>query len=126
MDRVDIRVDLPALPPSILTSTVEQGESSAVVAERVLLARKRAAHRWRDTPWRCAAEVPGSVVRRAWTPDDGQAELLDRAVRTGRLTGRGYDRVLRLSLTVADLAGRDRPCIADVASALALRCAEAL
>ena len=126
MDRVDIRVDLPALPPSILTSTVQQGESSAVVAERVLLARKRAAHRWRDTPWRCAAEVPGSVVRRAWTPDDGQAELLDRAVRTGRLTGRGYDRVLRLSLTVADLAGRDRPCIADVASALALRCAEAL
>jgi magnesium chelatase family protein len=41
------------------------------------------------------------------------------------LTGRGYDRVLRLSLTVADLAGRDVPTVADVASALALRCAEA-
>jgi magnesium chelatase family protein len=125
MDRVDIRIDLPALPPSILTSAVGQGESSAVVAQRVLAARERAAFRWRDTPWRCTAQVPGPVVRRTWAPSEGQAELLDRAVRTGRLTGRGYDRVLRLSLTVADLAGRDRPSTADVASALALRCAEA-
>jgi len=125
MDRVDIRIDLPPLPPSILTSAVGQGESSAVVAERVRLARARAAFRWRDTPWRCTAQVPGAVVRRMWTPEDGQAALLDRAVRSGRLTGRGYDRVLRLSLTVADLGGRDVPSVADVASALALRCAEA-
>ncbi|HEY5880835.1 MAG TPA: YifB family Mg chelatase-like AAA ATPase [Nakamurella sp.] len=125
MDRVDIRIDLPPLPPSILTSTVGQGESSAVVAERVRSARARAAYRWRDTPWRCTAQVPGAVVRRMWTPQEGQAELLDRAVRAGRLTGRGYDRVLRLSLTVADVAGRDLPSVADVASALALRCAEA-
>ena len=51
---------------------------------------------------------------------------MDRAVRTGRLTGRGYDRVLRLALTAADLAGRDRPSAADVATALALRCGESL
>lgn len=126
MDRIDIRIDLPALPPSILTSAVGQGESSAVVAQRVGLARKRAAHRWRDTPWRCTAAVPGAVVRRMWSPGDTEAQLLDRAVRSGRLTGRGYDRVLRLSLTVADLAGRDVPSAADVAAALALRCGEAL
>lgn len=126
MDRIDIRIDLPALPPSILTSAVGQGESSAVVAQRVGLARKRAAHRWRDTPWRCTAAVPGAVVRRMWSPGDTEAQLLNRAVRSGRLTGRGYDRVLRLSLTVADLAGRDVPSAADVAAALALRCGEAL
>ncbi|MFN8199263.1 MAG: YifB family Mg chelatase-like AAA ATPase [Nakamurella multipartita] len=125
MDRVDIRIDLPALPPSILTAAGGQGESSAVVAQRVRAARDRASFRWRETPWRCTAQVPGAVVRRMWSPDDGSAHLLDRAVRTGRLTGRGYDRVLRLSLTVADLAGRDVPTVADVASALALRCAEA-
>ncbi len=126
MDRVDIRIELPALPPSVLTSSVEQGEPSAVVAQRVLAARDRATRRWRGTPWRCNAQVPGAVVRRLWTPGTAEADLLDRAVRTGRLTGRGYDRVLRLSLTAADLAGRDRPSVADVASALALRCGEAL
>ena len=126
MDRVDIRIDLPALPPSVLTSAVGQGESSAVVAERVVLARKRAAHRWRDTPWRCTAAVPGAVVRRMWSPGDAEAQLLERAVRSGRLTGRGFDRVLRLSLTVADLAGRDVPSAVDVAAALALRCGESL
>ena len=54
------------------------------------------------------------------------AELLDRAVRTGRLTGRGFDRVLRLALTTADLAGRDRPSAGDLATALALRCGESM
>ena len=96
------------------------------VAERVLLARERSARRWRGTPWRCAAEVPGATVRRSWRPERREAELLDRAVRTGRLTGRGYDRVLRLALTAADwVAGIGRRA-ADLATALALRCGEAL
>ena len=59
MDRVDIRVDLAALHPSTLTSAVGQGESSAVVGERVVSARERAAFRWRGTPWRCAARGAG-------------------------------------------------------------------
>ena len=126
MDRVDIRVDLAALDPAALTDPNGAGESSAVVAERVLLARERSARRWRGTQWRCAAEVPGATVRRSWRPERREAELLDRAVRSGRLTGRGYDRVLRLALTAADLGGRDRPSAADLAMALALRCGESL
>lgn len=124
LDRVDIRVDLPSLDPSTLTSSGEQGESSSAVGERVLLARQRAGRRWRGTPWRCSAEVPGATVRRTWRPDRREADLLDHAVRTGRLTGRGYDRVLRLALTAADLGGRDRPSTGDLATALALRCGE--
>ena len=48
-------------------------------------------------------------MRRSWRPDRPEAELLDRAVRTGRLTGRGYDRVLRLALTAADLTVQSVP-----------------
>jgi magnesium chelatase family protein len=124
LDRVDIRVDVAALDPSMLTSTAPPGESSAEVRNRVMLARDRSARRWRGTPWRCSSQVPGSVVRRSWRPGREEAELLDRAVRSGRLTGRGYDRVLRLALTGADLAGRRHPSAADVATALALRCGE--
>jgi magnesium chelatase family protein len=124
MDRVDIRVDLAALDPRSLVSEVADQESSAVIAERVAGARARAAHRWGGTAYSVNAEVPGPVVRRWWRPGRSEAQLLDRAVRVGRLTGRGYDRVLRLALTSADLGGREVPSSQDVAVALSLRCGE--
>ncbi len=124
MDRVDIRVDLAALDPRSLVSGESDQEGSEVIAGRVALARDRAGSRWRGTSYGTNAEVPGPVVRKFWRPGRGEAQLLDRAVRVGRLTGRGYDRVLRLALTSADLGGRDVPSSADVATALALRCGE--
>ena len=107
-----------------LVSGVADEEGSAVIAGRVVEARERAARRWVGTSYRTNADVPGPVVRRAWRPGRKEAALLDRAVRVGRLTGRGYDRVLRLALTSADLGGRDVPVPGDVASALSLRCGE--
>lgn len=124
MDRIDIRVDLAALDPRALASGEPDQESSVVVGERVHAARSRALHRWRGSRYSTNSEVPGPVVRRLWRPGRAEAQLLDRAVRTGRLTGRGYDRVLRLALTSADLGGRELPSSSDVASALALRCGE--
>lgn len=126
LDRVDIRVELPPLDPAALTRSAERPEPSAPIAERVLEARHRAAHRWKSTPWRSNAEVPGPVVRRQWRAGPHETELVERAVMAGRLTGRGYDRVLRLALTSADLAGRDVPSRLDVGRALALRCGEDL
>ncbi|MET3805073.1 magnesium chelatase family protein [Nakamurella sp. UYEF19] len=124
MDRVDIRVDLAALDLRALVSDEADQECSAVIAVRVLAARERAQHRWAGTDFTTNAEVPGPVVRRLWRPGRREAALLDRAVRVGRLTGRGYDRVLRLALTSADLGGRELPSETDVATALALRCGE--
>lgn len=125
MDRVDIRVDLPPLNAAAFAAgPASAEESSQVVADRVVAARERSAHRWRGTPWRCSADVPGPAIRAAFRPDLHASALLDRAVRTGRLTGRGYDRVLRLAATAADLADRDIPTTADLATALALRCGE--
>ena len=125
MDRVDIRLDLPPLDPVTLAATDADGESSAAVAERVRLARERSAHRWRGTPWRCSSEVPGSTVRRAWRPDRGEADLLDRAVRSGRLTGRGVRPGAAAGVDGVG-SGRSGPAgqRRDVATALALRCGE--
>ncbi len=124
MDRVDIRISLPALDPAAMSGG-EPGECSELIAARVLAARERARQRWAGTPWRCNGEVPGPVLRRRWRPAGESSRLLDRAVRAGLLTGRGYDRVLRLALTAADLADRGAPEIADVAMALSLRSGEA-
>jgi magnesium chelatase family protein len=125
MDRVDIRVDLPPVDLIALSAGAGPAEPSAAIAERVRAARDRAAFRWRERGWATNAEATGTEIRRQWRFGRTETALLDRAARLGRLTGRGYDRVLRLALTSADLAARARPSDDDVAAALALRCGEA-
>jgi magnesium chelatase family protein len=132
LDRIDIRVPVAPLSVQALVSG-ERGECSAAVAERVAVARERAAVRWRSFGWAGAgagrwvnARVPGPVVRRFWDGLGVDRSGVDEAVRVGRLTGRGYDRVLRLALTAADVAGREVPSRGDVFRALALRCGEEL
>ncbi|WP_353647751.1 YifB family Mg chelatase-like AAA ATPase [Nakamurella sp. A5-74] len=126
LDRVDIRVDLPPVDPSSFGAGGEVVEGSAAIGARVQKARLRSEQRWRSTHWRTNAEVPGPTVRRWFRAHACDTEIAERAVRVGRLTGRGFDRVLRLALTAADLAERDRPIRADLALALALRCGEEL
>lgn len=119
MDRIDVR--LPLLRPSDgELARTQPGESTAVVAERVRLARIRTESRLAATPWRTNAEVPSGALRRDFPPDAAGAALLhDAERRAGNL--RGPDRVLRMAWTLADLAGRDRPGADDIAVALTLR-----
>lgn len=125
LDRIDIRLDLPALTPGALSAQTATAERSGPVRQRVTAARDRAATRWQAHGWSCNGQVPGPVIRRELRLSTESTRALEDATRQGRLTARGYDRVLRLALTCADLAGRDRPVADDVALALALRCGEA-
>ena len=95
-------------------------EPSAVVAERVRRARERAAARLSGTPWRLNAQVPGSELRRGFAPAPTALAPLERAMDLGRISARGADRVIRLSWTLADLAGIDRPGLAEIGYALGL------
>ena len=68
------------------------------------------------------AEVPGPVLRqRPWRPPRTATWPLQRALDTGLLSARGYDRVLRVAWTIADLDGRDSPDAGDIGEALSLR-----
>ena len=116
LDRVDLRI--PMAKPSRGELRAGAGESSAVVAERVLAARERSAARLAGTPWRVNAEVPAPALR-SGLPHDATALLEQIAEREPGL--RGIDRVLRVSWTLADLAGLDRPGADEVAMAAALR-----
>jgi magnesium chelatase family protein len=118
LDRVELR--LTVHPPTRADLALE-GETSAVVAARVRQARDRAAERLRGTAWRTNAEVPGRELRRGQALPAAAAALVEREVSVGRLTLRGADRVLRISWTLADLAGRDRPGVDEVHGALGLR-----
>lgn len=125
LDRIDIQVRLDRVSPAELRMADEvRGESTASARARVVDARERAARRLAGTPWRINAEVPGPRLR---GPEQRLAPEvrapLDRALERGGLTMRGYDRVLRLAWTLADLHAIDRPGRAEVGAALALRSA---
>ncbi|SFD00949.1 YifB family Mg chelatase-like AAA ATPase [Streptomyces aidingensis] len=121
LDRIDLRVPVEPVGRAELLAAAARAESTAVVADRVLAARERAAARYAGTPWRVNAEVPGHELRTRWAPSPGALARAEQDMDRGLLSARGLDRVLRVAWTVADLAGHDRPGAADVDAALALR-----
>ncbi|TNY36072.1 YifB family Mg chelatase-like AAA ATPase [Thermomonospora catenispora] len=120
LDRIDVKLRLHPATRAELRYDLELAERSEVVAERVLAARERAAKRLAGTPWRTNAEIPGPQLRRLFPPPPEALASLDRPLRTGELSARGLDRVLRTAWTCADLAGRDVPSADDVHGAFAL------
>jgi magnesium chelatase family protein len=119
LDRVDLHQHILPQRQSLLRAVRAEERSEAVLA-RVLAARERQAARLRDTPWRTNAEVSGAYLR-AQLPAPEGAELVDRAVRVGRLSARGVDKVVKVAWTLADLAGAARPTADHLRLALALR-----
>ncbi len=120
LDRVDVKIELEPVGRKELLSDRTFAESSRTVATRVIQARDRAAHRLRGTPWRLNAEVPGSELRRTWSPAPGSLAVLERSLERGLITARGVVKVVRVAWTLADLAGRPQPTSDDCDAALGL------
>ena len=120
LDRVDIQLQVNKVQLAQLADSGPR-ESSRQVAARVQLARNIAGERLK--PWGLAhnADLSGRVLRGPLRLPGRETALLDKAMGTGVLSARGYDRVLRLAWTVADLQGREKPGSEDVGLALTLR-----
>lgn len=119
MDRIDMRVDVG--PVDLNRSGAEPAEPSAAIAARVDRARARQARRYEGRSWSTNAHLPGPLLRTEFAPDAADLALLRHSHSQGRLTLRGYDRVLRLAWTLADLDGADRPDALHIGEALTLR-----
>ena len=119
LDRVDLRVEMHAVKAGAFAP--QEGESTAVVRERVAAARTAAAERWKPHGIRTNAEVSGALLRRKFRLDARTMDPLRSALDRGQLSIRGLDRTLRVAWTLADLAGRSSPGLADVTTALSFR-----
>jgi magnesium chelatase family protein len=120
LDRVDAKIEFLPVRRAELLSDRAFTEPSAAVAERVRAARACAAARLAGTPWRLNAQIPGSELRRRFAPAAGALGPLERAMDLGTISARGADRVIRLSWTLADLAGLPKPGANEVGYALGL------
>jgi magnesium chelatase family protein len=122
LDRVDVRVHVDPVPHADLFADELGRETSRCVAERVARARAAASERWCDAPWRVNGGVPGPALRAApWALPHAVLRPAESYLQRGEISARGFDRVLRLAWTLADLAGRNRPDTGDVAEALYFR-----
>ncbi len=119
LDRIDMRIAVG--PVDVNRVDAVPSESSAQIAQRVRTARDRQRARYADHPFSINAQLPGSLLRTAFSPAPADQRLLDHALSQGRLTLRGHDRVLRLAWTLADLEGAERPTAEHIGTALTLR-----
>lgn len=103
LDRIDVRLRLPRLSESELLSR-ERGASSAIVAARVARARRVMLARQGVVN----AELRGTALQRHARPDGSTDRLLPDLVRSLRLSGRGFDRLLRVARSIADLQSAER------------------
>ena len=106
LDRVDIQLEVERVSLADFGQPAAE-EDTASIAARVRAARSRQLDRLLPFGMETNAQVPGRLLRGALRLDAPTTRILDYALERGVLTARGYDRVLRLAWTLADLALRD-------------------
>ena len=122
MDRIDLRIEVPAVSAADLILP-PPAEGSGDVRQRVAAARdiQRARYESTGLPLRTNAEVPASILEEIARPDTQSLALLRDAAETMRLSARGYHRVMRVARTLADLDGSDSIGRIHMAEALSYR-----
>ncbi len=123
LDRMDIQIELPSLSYDEISADNGAAETSSVIRERVTAARAFARRRMEGNTCRahCNAQLDAAGVQAFCKPDAEAAALLKNAYDRMGLSARGYDRILRVARTIADLAGSEVIRAPHIAEAIQLR-----
>jgi magnesium chelatase family protein len=119
LDRIDIRMEVPAVPQEDLLN-MGAGESSDVIRERVEAARQRQLAR-QGKP---NAQLAVSEIEALCAPDAQGEALLRQAISRLNLSARAYHRVLKVARSIADLACSDAILTSHIAEAVQYRRAD--
>ncbi|MDG2004179.1 MAG: YifB family Mg chelatase-like AAA ATPase [Novosphingobium sp.] len=120
LDRIDLHVEVDPVSASDL-ALPPAAEGTAEIGARVAKARAVQSGRTEQTGARTNAELDGDALDTYATPDEPGRKLLLQAADAMRLSARGYTRMLRVSRTIADLAGAVNVGRIHVAEALSYR-----
>ena len=121
LDRIDLQVEV--VPVSVRElSSAPAGESSAAIRARVVAARRRQAARFSDCPGvHCNAQMAARHIKAFVHLDESAHTALEQALDRLGLSARAYERVLKVSLTLADLDGVDQITRTHIAEAISYR-----
>ena len=120
LDRIDLQIEVDSVPLSEINQN-EPSECSETVAKRVARARAVQQERYQGTGTHCNAQLSNADVKKYCTPGAEAMRLLNAAVDTMHLSMRAYQRILKVSRTIADLNGDEAISSAHVAEAVQYR-----
>jgi len=120
MDRIDIHVEVPRLTRDELVNA-EKGESSEMIRERVQKARNLQRGRFNQGKIKCNAQMGPRQVKEFCKLDSMACEFLEQAIDKLGLSARSYDRILKVSRTIADLRASELINMTDLAEAVQYR-----
>ena len=120
LDRMDIQVEVPSLTYEKLSEN-EFAESSEKIRERVANAREIMAKRYAGTGISANGDLTPAMIRKYCVLDDAAQEVMKNAFEKMGLSARGYDRILRVARTVADMNASEKIKKEHVAQAVQMR-----
>lgn len=121
LDRIDLVVNVPRLTTDELINTKSEAEPSAKIRERVIRARKIQAKRYENEGILTNSELSAKQIKKYCELDNKTADFLKSAAQKYQLSGRKYNRILKISRTVADLAGCENIQLEHISQALQYR-----
>ena len=121
MDRIDIQVEVESVPFEDI-SKAPKGEPSSAIRERVLKARQIQHERYKNIKGiHCNAQMTTALLQQHVQLDDQALTMLRAAMKKLNLSARAYDRILKVSRTIADLSGSENVASQHIAEAIGYR-----
>jgi magnesium chelatase family protein len=121
LDRIDIHIEIVPVPFEKL-SEQHEAEQSSVICERVITARQVQSERFKDnTGVYCNAQMSSKQLRKYAPLDEASSALLKNAMQRLNLSARAYDRILKVSRTIADMEGCEAIQSSHIAEAINYR-----
>ncbi len=121
LDRIDLQIEVPRLSPEELLNMSGDAESSSEIRKRVINARKIQSERYKVNGILTNSELNSDLIKKFCRIDENSENMLKSAIIKFNLSGRSYDRILKLARTIADLEGVENISQSHIAQSLQYR-----